>query len=167
MAPLPLSRRPYDCFFLAYFIVHIPITLCCDSQLLLPREYFHPALVQMMQSWIVDYDDVLSASPPIWFRSFIAFELLAHLPFFFLGAYAFIRGAQWIRTFAIIYSVQVATTMLAIIPELWVGSHAPLNTKLACMSVYGVWLLVPLMLLQRVWAIDVFPEDTLVAKKRK
>jgi hypothetical protein len=31
-AIVPLSRRPYDWIFIAYFIVHIPVTLCCDVQ---------------------------------------------------------------------------------------------------------------------------------------
>jgi hypothetical protein len=41
-----------------------------------------------------EFKDSMVAAPPIWMKSFIACELTMQLPFFFFGAYAFIKGEE-------------------------------------------------------------------------
>lgn len=119
-----------------------------------------------MDNWIRDYDDQLSGTAPLWLQSFIVVELLFHLPYFFFAAYAFIKGRNWIRSTTLIYATAVIITMVAIMPEAWVRSSAPMNIKAVLMSVYGLWMLMPVLLLQRVWKEDVFGEN-LSAKGKK
>lgn len=157
---IPLSRRPYDWLFLAYFLVHIPVTLCIDAQVLLPKAWFPALLQRAMQDWIRDYDDVVLRTAPLWFQSFIWIELICHVPYFFFAVYAFARGRNWIRTTTLVYSTAVITSMCVILPEAWSQSFAPLNTKLALVSIYGIWLLMPILLMARVWNERVFDYAT-------
>lgn len=152
----PLSQRYYDWFFIIYFIMHIPITLLCDAQAFVPSDYFPRFFIHSLQSYIRDFDDRLMAAPPLWFKAIILAELIFQLPYFFFAAYAFIRGRNWIRTTTIIYCTQVLGTMVCILPEAWDRSNAPINTKLGLMSIYGIWAVIPLMLMQRVWKENVF-----------
>lgn len=164
---VPFARRPYDWFFVAYFIMHIPLTLICDAQIVFPREYFPSFAVNAMQDWIRDFDDQLARTKPLWFQAFVVVELLFHVPYFFVAAAAFYRGDNRIRTISIVYATAVIASMIPILPEAWVQSTAPLNVKIPCISIYGLWLLIPILLLQRVWNERVFDYETVPASDKK
>lgn len=186
---LPLTRRPLDLFFVVYFLIHIPLTICIDAQVrptaklsastqhssasccnathsvscpsarlqvLFPSGTYPPFLEKVLSDWIRDFDDALMRTPPLWFRSFVAVEVVTHIPYFILAAYAFAKGREWIRAPTLVYGASVATTLLAILPEAWVRSSAPMQTKVVLMSVYGLWLLLPLMLVARAWGANMF-----------
>jgi len=148
---LPLSRRPLDLLFVVYFIIHLPITLGIDLQILTGPSYHPSFLVDMLRNWGRDYDDVLSVTRPMFYQAFVAFELIFHVPFFIVASWAFIVGAEWIRPWCLVYGVQVATTLLSIMPESWVQSSAKIETKLALQAVLSIWLLIPLLLVWRAW----------------
>ena len=54
---------------------------------------------------------------PPWFLGLAVNEVFLQLPFFFVGAYAFILGKAWIRMPALIYGVSTATTLVPIFAE--------------------------------------------------
>ena len=61
--------------YLIFFISHIPITLVVDLQALLGQYY--PAPARDLITWYVrNYNDVLMASPPVWFKAVICCELI-------------------------------------------------------------------------------------------
>lgn len=49
---------------------------------------------------------------PPWFRCLVWMEVAMQLPFFFLGAYAFALRRNWIRWPALLYGINVASTMV-------------------------------------------------------
>lgn len=122
-----------------------------------------------VEDWVRDYDDVLTGNPPLWFKTFIWVELFFHVPYFFVATWAFIRGDNRIRTISIIYATAVIVSMVPIIPEAWTRSTAPVETKMACISVYGLWLLIPILLLIRVWSDHPFnaPKEAPATKKKQ
>jgi hypothetical protein len=133
----------------------------------MPSSWFHSSLQAAFQDWIRDYDDVVLRTSPLWFRSFIWIELLGHIPYFFFAIYAFAKGRNWIRTVTIVYATEVITSMACILPEAWTQSVAPQNVKLALVSIYAIWLLLPVLLLQRVWNERVFDYATVAPASKK
>lgn len=57
---------------------------------------------------------------PPWFQCLVWMEVFLQLPFFFVGAYAFALRRNWIRTPAILYGINVASTMV----RAWVNFEA-------------------------------------------
>jgi hypothetical protein len=167
---LPLSRRPLDYLFLAYFLLHLPISIGVDLQLIFPREHFPLFLRTTLDGWVKDADDVLTGTAPLFYRVFVWIELFFHIPFFVAAIYAFVRGKEWIRLPTIIYATEVLTSMAVVIAESWDRSHAPLQTKLKLQSVLAIWCILPLMLLVRCWPERMFAQKdaaTAVASKKK
>ena len=52
---------------------------------------------------------------PPWFRVLVWNELFLQLPFFFVGAYAFALRRNWIRKPALLYGINVASTMVRLL----------------------------------------------------
>ena len=53
----------------------------------------------------------MGAQPP-WFKVLVLMEVFLQLPFFFVGAYAFAARREWIRIPALVYGINVASTMV-------------------------------------------------------
>lgn len=49
---------------------------------------------------------------PPWFKCLVWMEVALQLPFFFVGAYAFLLRRDWIRTPALLYGINVTSTMV-------------------------------------------------------
>ena len=49
---------------------------------------------------------------PPWFKCLVWMEVALQLPFFFVGAYAFLLRRNWIRTPALLYGINVTSTMV-------------------------------------------------------
>ncbi|CCE66188.1 hypothetical protein TPHA_0P00300 [Tetrapisispora phaffii CBS 4417] len=76
LTPLELS------FYTYYSLLHIPITLCIDSTVVLPWRWF-PRWVQAAVRWhVAQNHDYLLDDPPWWLVLFVAVELLVQLPLF-------------------------------------------------------------------------------------
>lgn len=155
-AIVPLSRRPYDFLFLAYFMLHLPISIFVDMQLIFPRQYFPLFLRNSLDDWVRDADDVLTGTRPVFFQAFVWVELFFHIPYFIVAIYAFVQGKNWIRDVSIVYATAVLGSMVAVMPEAWDRSHAPLQTKMMLQSVLAIWCVLPILLMQRVWNPRVF-----------
>ncbi|XP_045629313.1 sigma intracellular receptor 2 [Ursus americanus] len=152
-------RRGLEWLLGLYFLSHIPITLLLDLQAVLPRELYPVELTDLRQWYTREFKDPLLQDPPTWFKSFLFCELVFQLPFFPIATYAFLRGGRrWIRTPAIIYSVHTMTTLIPILSMFLFDDFSKasgfkgqgpktLRERLALISVYAPYLLIPLMLL--------------------
>lgn len=70
---------------------------------------------------------------------------MLQLPFFFVAAYAFIKGKNWIRIPAIIYAVESATTVMPMLGE-FLDSKLEPSAKAKLIAIYMPYMLVPLSL---------------------
>lgn len=100
---------------------------------------------------------------PIWFKVAIWLEVLVQAPFYMLAMYAFARQRSWIRVPAIVYSTVLLTIMPIVLAEQYLGPHATSQPWLVT-AVYGAYVLMPLLVLRRVWSPQVFPPPLMPAK---
>jgi hypothetical protein len=116
-APLPLSRRPLDTLLLGWFVVFAFSTTFTDIHnftasvlgvdvpalehmtLLYPPKY----LTTIYFKWARTLDPLLYANPT-WWQCIEWVNLLCLTPFAFVAAWAFAKGADWIRLPSIIVS---------------------------------------------------------------
>lgn len=69
-------------FYYYYFLLHIPITVCIDSSVVLPIEWYPKALQQLINWHVASNNDFLLADKPLWLVVFVVVELLVQLPLF-------------------------------------------------------------------------------------
>ncbi|XP_059763995.1 sigma intracellular receptor 2 [Balaenoptera ricei] len=158
MGPLG-ARRGLEWLLGLYFLSHIPITLLVDLQAVLPRDLYPVELRNLQQWYTEEFKDALLQNPPVWFKSFLFCELVFQLPFFPIATYAFFKGGcRWIRTPAIIYSVQTMTTLIPILSTVLLEDFSKascfkgqgpktFHERLFLVSVYMPYFLIPLILL--------------------
>ena len=96
-AHLPLTQRPFDLFFVFYFITHVPTSLLVDAQCVLPPGNFPQAARDALAYHLETFKDPLMGTCPAWLRSIIWCELALQVPFFILATYAFCARKNWIR----------------------------------------------------------------------
>ena len=129
---------------IVFFATHIPATILMDSQALLPPSVVPSFARALLRFHCEQNADPLMADPPVWFKSFILFELLFQLPFFFVGLRAFTRRENWIRIPGICYGAHTATTLIPILASIL---HAPEITSDAAWCklffIYLPYLVIP------------------------
>ncbi|ELV12082.1 sigma intracellular receptor 2 [Tupaia chinensis] len=153
------SRRCVEWLLGLYFLCHIPITLFLDMQLVLPAELYPVEFRNLLKWYAKEFRDPLLQDPPAWFKSFLLCELVFQLPFFPFATYAFFKGScRWIRIPAIIYAVHTITALIPILSTILVEDFSKasgfkgqrpetLRERLALVSVYAPYLLIPFVLL--------------------
>jgi len=142
----PLLRR----VFFLYFATHIPITLLIDAQGV--SSAFHPQACKDLLAWYTkEFGDFLMDSPPQWFRSIVACELLFQLPFFFVAVNGFWHGKNSMRLPCLVYGAHVATTLVPILDAFAHASHLTPEQKAILIGIYFPYLLVPLLLVWVMW----------------
>ena len=114
---MPVSKT-FRTVVLVFLGTHIPATLMMDSQALLPPAVVPGFMRQLLDFHVRTNHDPLMADPPAWFKSFILFELLFQLPFFFIGFKAFYKRRNWIRIPGVVYGAHTATTLIPILAEI-------------------------------------------------
>ena len=91
--------------------------------------------------------DPLMEHQPVWFKSFILFELLFQLPFFFVGYHAFYHGRNWVRIPGIAYGVHTATTLIPILAEILASeSITSAAARAQLFLIYLPYLVIPAMI---------------------
>ncbi|XP_038046609.1 sigma intracellular receptor 2-like [Patiria miniata] len=113
--------RVLEWVIVLYFTSHILITICVDSQMILPSRLFPQGLRDILTDHCERFKDPLTCTPDPhpWFLSFVYGECLLQFPFFFVAVYAFYKGScKWIRIPSIIYSVHTMTTLQAILSQI-------------------------------------------------
>ena len=79
--------------FVAFFLIHIPITILFDIQGTLVPSSVYPEQLQQTTAWYVrEFEDFLMGAPPLWFRSFIFFELFFQLPLLLSSLYGLLTS---------------------------------------------------------------------------
>ncbi|PPQ73236.1 hypothetical protein CVT26_015039 [Gymnopilus dilepis] len=164
---LPLTARPLDLLYVAFFGIHLIATLVVDLQ------YFYPAwLVPGWMRALLDFYIGMSKDPLVggvdgafggsehlvWFKTFLALEAVFQAPVFVLGFRALRRGSKSIYPLLILYGASSATTTLACIttilqtpqttPETLAQGIVSVTTqeRLMLLSSYVPFFLVPFIM---------------------
>jgi hypothetical protein len=150
--PVPLRRRPYDLLFVGYFLLNAAfITYVVDLEQLViadPEAFRYPAwppapLVDLVHWYGRAYDPLLMARPAFW-RMTIWIDVLCFGPYYVCAIYAFVRGRDWIRTPALVWSGMMASNVLIILMEERYGQWATPHFGLV-FALNAPWLLMPVV----------------------
>ena len=156
---VPISRRRFDLVFVGFFLLNLLfITYIVDLEQLViadPSNFQYPVwppapLVDAVHWWGRTFDPVLLARPA-WWKVTIWIDALFFGPFYAVALYAFLRGRDWIRIPAIIYSSVLFTNVLVILGEEMYGAHATPQLPVV-LAANAPWLVVPVLLIARMWA---------------
>jgi len=151
-----LSRRPFDLAFIAFFAVNLGfITYVVDIEQLVIRDpdnfsapRWPPApLVGLVHWWGRTYDPLLMARPAFW-RMTIWIDVLCFGPFYLAAIYAFVRGRDWIRLPAVLWSGAMVAIVAVILMDERYGVHASPRFGIV-LTANLPWLLLPLAVVAR------------------
>jgi hypothetical protein len=153
---VPLRRRPYDLFFVIFFAVNaLVITYIIDLEQLVvadPSHFSYPVwppgpAIDLVHWWGNHYDPLLMARPPFW-QMTIWIDVLFFGPFYFLAVYAFVRGRNWIKVPALVWSgTMLANVLIILMDERYGVTPAP-NFGLV-VAANLAWLLTPFLMMWR------------------
>jgi len=153
---MPLRRRPFDLVFVAFLAVNaLFITYIVDLEQLViadPSNFEYPIwppapLVDLIHWWGNTYDPLLMARPPFW-RMTIWIDVIAFGPFYFAALYAFIKGRNWIRVPALVWSGLMLANVLILMMEERYGQWPAPNFGIVLLANLS-WLLFPLLMIWR------------------
>ena len=153
---VPLRRRLYDVVFVAFFLVNAAfITYIVDLEQLVvgnPAKFNYPVwpprpLVDLVHWYGRTYDPLLLARPPFW-RMTIWIDAVFFGPFYACAIYAFLRGREWIRTPALVWSGMMISNVLIILMDERYGVTPAPKFGLA-LAANAAWLLFPLFMIVR------------------
>lgn len=155
---LPLGKRPLDIAIVAYFLFNfLFITYFFDlEQIVIPNvhHFTYPAwpppfLVNLSHWWGRTFDPLLMARP-VWWRATIWMDCVLFGPFYLVAVYAFVKGKNWIRLPAVIYSTIMVTNVSIILSEEAWGPHAS-PALLAVIGANASWVIFPVLIVIRMW----------------
>ncbi|KAK6198027.1 transmembrane protein 6/97 [Scheffersomyces amazonensis] len=141
-----------DTFYLAYYIIHIPITILIDSSIIVPTKYLLPVSQHILDFHISTNHDFLLVEKPLWFKISGLLELTFQLPLFFYLAWSLWNNRKSINyyVFSIIYGFNAAFTTLLCLAAVYNDGPAFGLTSpqiLNLMAVYSPYLGIPLLIL--------------------
>jgi hypothetical protein len=155
---IPLKDRKMDIIFVVFFIINLFfITYVVDiEQLTVPDPYsqqqpaWPPAgMIKIIHTYGANFDPLLMARPQ-WWKDTIWLDVIFYGPFYLAAIYAFLKGKEWIRVPALVYSGMMFADVFIILGEEIAGPHA--SPRLAVVLLLNApWLLLPLFLIARMW----------------
>ncbi|MFC6016456.1 EXPERA domain-containing protein [Plantactinospora solaniradicis] len=153
---VPLRQRPYDVFFIVFFAINaLVITYIVDLEQLVvadPTDFDYPvwpppAAIDLVHWWGDTYDPLLMARPPFW-RMTIWIDIVFFGPFYLFAVYAFVRGRNWIKVPALVWSgTMLANVLIILMDERYGVTPAP-NFAIV-LAANGTWLLTPFLMMWR------------------
>lgn len=155
---IPLRMRPGDILLLLFFFVSLfYVALVIDIEQLMiadPSNFEYPVwppkfLVDHVH-WYGKTFDPLQVARPVWWQQVILHEMIFFVPFYPFAIYAFIKGRDWIRVPALLYSASLLTIVLIILREEFHGPYAAPNFA-AVLAFNTPWLLAPAYMIYRMW----------------
>jgi len=158
MQPVPLRRRKLDLIFVVFFAINASfITYVIDLEQIViadPDNFRYPAwppkpFVDLIHWYGSHYDPLLMARPPFW-QMTIWIDVLFFGPFYLFALYAFIRGRDWIRVPALVWSGMLMANVLIILMDERYGV-TPAPNFLLVLALNLSWLLMPLAMIARMW----------------
>lgn len=153
---VPLRRRPYDLVFIVFFAINLLfITYVVDLEQLVvadPTHFDYPLwppapAIDLVHWWGNHYDPLLMARPPFW-RMTIWIDVIFFGPFYVFALDAFIRGRNWIRVPALVWSGTMTANVLIILMDERYGVTATPHFAIV-LAANAAWLLAPLLLIVR------------------
>jgi hypothetical protein len=155
---VPLRERKYDLVFLVFFVINVGfITYIVDLEQLVIPDPAHftypvwppPPLVDLVHWYGNTYDPLLIARPPFW-RMTIWIDVIFFGPFYLAAIYAFIRGRNWIRVPALVWSgTMLANVLIILMDERYGVTPAPNFGFVLLLNL--PWLTFPLLMILRMW----------------
>lgn len=153
---VPLRKRPYDLYFVAFCAVNaLVITYVIDLEQLViadPRHFTYPAwppapFVDLVHWYGSRYDPLLMARPPFW-QMTIWIDVIFFGPFYLFAVYAFVRGRDWIRVPALVWSgTMLANVAIILMDERYGVTPAPNFAMVVAANL--AWLVTPLAMIWR------------------
>ncbi len=158
MSPVPLRRRRFDLIFIVFLVVNLTfITYIVDLEQLViadPANFEYPIwppppMVDLIHWYGETYDPLLLARPPFW-RMTIWVDVIFFGPFYAFALYAFIRGRDWIRVPALVWSGTMLANVLIILMD-EIAGVTPAKNVAFVLAVNLPWLLMPFAMIARMW----------------
>lgn len=167
-----MRERRFDLVFLVFFVVNASfITYVVDLEQLViadPTNFEYPLwppppLVDLVHWYGSTYDPLLMARPAFW-RMTIWIDVIFFGPFYLSAFYAFLRGRNWIRLPALVWSgTMIANVLIILMEEKYGVSPAP-NFGLV-LSLNLPWLLMPLLMMWRMRRDDPFSRPVAMSEE--
>jgi hypothetical protein len=139
-------------FLVAYFVIHLVVSLCIDSQAILSPGFFPTPLKELVQWYTETFKDFLMSNPPTWFQSCIWIELLLQCPYFLYGIISLISRAgkqdnKLFESISIIYGASTVTTLIPILATFVNASGLNTLEKTKLVIIYAPFLVIPLLIM--------------------
>ncbi|KAJ3026731.1 UNVERIFIED_CONTAM: Transmembrane protein 97 [Siphonaria sp. JEL0065] len=148
----PLSSRPGDIAILLFFVLHIPITVLMDAQLLFPawtaKNYPKP-VIQAALDYVKDTNDYLIMERQLWFISTLWCEMIVQFPFYLFLIHGLITDSKHVRTAGIIYGTHTCTILVPILYDMILNTNGiqSASQRVQTISIYSIWFFMPLVIL--------------------
>jgi hypothetical protein len=156
MTAVPLRHRKFDIVLLVFFVINLTfVTYIVDLESLViadPSDFEYPIwppppLVDLVHWYGETYDPLLLARPPFW-RMTIWIDVILFGPFYAAAIYAFIKGRDWIRIPALVWSgLMLANVLIILMDEIY--GVTPAKNLAFVLAVNGPWLLMPFVMIWR------------------
>ena len=158
MVSIPLRERRLDLLFIAFFVINLGlITYIIDLEQLViadPTHFTYPAwppapMIDLVHWYGSHYDPLLMARPPFW-RMTIWIDVIFFGPFYAFAIYAFVRGREWIRVPALVWSgTMLANVLIILMDERYGVTPAPQFGMV--LAANAMWLIMPVAVVARLW----------------
>jgi hypothetical protein len=153
---ISFRKRKLDWLILFFFLLNLFfITYVVDfEQLAIPDPYHYeqpvwpPAFMVTLIHAYGQANDPLLMARPQWWKDTIMLDVFIYGPFYAAAVYAFIKGKEWIRIPAFLYSGMMFADVLIILGEEIAGPHATPHLPLV-LALNLPWLLLPILLTMR------------------
>lgn len=114
---LPLGERKYDWIFIVFFSVFIFTSFAADMVNAIMRpdpesSYFWARAVYHVYAY---GNDPLLIANPMFLRMMTAISAFIFGPFYVVLVYAFVKGKNWIRPFALVYAGMIVESMIVLL----------------------------------------------------
>lgn len=140
-----------DKFYLGYFLIHIPITILIDSNIVVPIEYALELSKLILNFHISANHDFLLLEKPVWFQLFGLVELVFQLPLFFYCSYhLYKQQSKSYYVYMIIYGFNAAFTTFVCLGVTYFEGHLHgLTTPQIynLIAIYVPYLLIPFVIM--------------------
>lgn len=155
---IPLSKRPFDIACVVFFFINLTfITYIVDLEQLViadAHNFQYPIwpprpLVDLVHSYGNTFDPVQIARP-VWWKATIWIDAVLFGPFYAFALYAWVKGKDWIRLPAIIWSSVMMTNVTIIMSEETWGPHRTPHLLIVTL-LNAPWFLFPIGVIARMW----------------
>uniref|UniRef100_A0A060T2R5 Efficient mitochondria targeting-associated protein 19 n=1 Tax=Blastobotrys adeninivorans TaxID=409370 RepID=A0A060T2R5_BLAAD len=135
-----------DKFYVAYFVMHLVISVVMDSGAVIPEQYQFGLQRQLNQFHIEQNNDLLMAAPPTWLKSFLWIELVFQVPFFVIGAIGLCKGCKKTYPLILVYCVEAAVTTFGCLAEVSFMDALTTSEKINLAAMYMPMVLIPVVM---------------------